>query len=108
MGFRSVVTVDRITEALQSVNDPHMPLSIVKMGMVDSIEIKSGRVEVKLRMPCLSCPGVAVLQDAIRGALLALGGVSEVTIDFGWGRPWSASLVEPEARSIMQAHGLLL
>lgn len=95
-------------EALEKVHDPHLPISIVKLGMVHSVRAEAGRVDIGLRMPCLSCPGVTVLQRRIEDELQTLDGITTVNVDFGWGRPWDAALVEPEARSVMQAHGLLI
>lgn len=109
MGRRAVVTVEQIVDALMLVDDPHVPLSIVRMGMLDSVNVSdTGAVEIVMRMPCLSCPGVAVLESKIAAALSSFEGITAVKVDFGWARPWNVELVEPEARAVMKEHGLLL
>jgi metal-sulfur cluster biosynthetic enzyme len=103
-----MVSVERIMEALENVHDPHLPISIVRLGMVDTVETSAGHADIGLRMPCLSCPGVTVLQSRIEDELLRIDGIRTVKVSFGWGKLWDATLVDPEAQSLMKEHGLLL
>lgn len=104
-----MVTVEEVMEALEAVHDPHVPLSLRSMGMIETVEIEAGpTVRIQLRMPCLNCPGVSLLHRRIEDAVSRLSGAPKVRIDVGWDRGWNVDLVEESARNAMREHGILL
>jgi ATP-binding protein involved in chromosome partitioning len=70
-------TVERLTAALATVNDPEIKRPITDLGMVDTLEVdEAGRVRVTVLLPVSGCP----LKDTIdRDVRRALGGVEGVT-----------------------------
>lgn len=101
-----MVTREEIEGALEQVHDPHVPVPIAKMGMLRGIDIaKDGSVKVELGIPCLGCPGVSMLRQSIKDAVLKLDGVSSVTIDEGWHHEWDTGMIAPEARAFMKQYG---
>lgn len=102
-----VLTEAAIRAALESVNDPHVPVSLRRMGMLREIDIEAGGVvRVQLCIPCLGCPGIGMLRDNIEQAVGALAGVSRVVIDEGFHLRWSRDMVEPETRALMRDNGI--
>lgn len=102
-----MVTEQEIREALSSVNDPHIPVSIERMGMLRGIEISAdGLVSIELGIPCLACPGVSMLKQSIVDALTNLRGVTGVRVDEGWHHDWSTQSIEPLARQQMRRFGI--
>ena len=101
------VTESKVRAALERVNDPHIPVSLRSMGMLREIEIEAGGVvRVQLCVPCLGCPGISMLHDRIREAVLALDGVTNVLIDEGFHLRWSRDMVEPATRQLMRDNGI--
>ncbi len=100
------MTVDEIREALEKVNDPHVPVSIRRMGMLRDIAIEDGVVHVQLCIPCLGCPGVSMLHGNIERALLDLPGVRSVVIENGFFLPWSRDLLDDETKTLMRTNGI--
>jgi len=101
------VTVQEVREALLAVNDPHIPVSIESMGMIREIRISgNGVVDVELAIPCLACPGVAMLKQAIRDAVGGLEGVSGVNVLEGWHHDWTTQAIDPLARQQMRRFGI--
>lgn len=93
--------------ALSAVHDPHVPVSIERMGMLRGIDIDAdGRVTVELGIPCLACPGVSMLKQAIVEAVGSIPGVIGVTVDEGWHHAWHTGMIAPEARVFMQRYGI--
>jgi ATP-binding protein involved in chromosome partitioning len=70
-------TVERLTAALATVNDPEIKRPITDLGMVDTLEVdEAGRVRVTVLLTVSGCP----LKDTIdRDVRRALGGVEGVT-----------------------------
>ena len=102
-----MVTEANILQVLRGINDPHIPVSLERMGMVRGATVsEGGAVTVKLTIPCLGCPGTFVLKSEITEALMALNGVNSVRVDYGWHHDWSRDKIDPEARQLMSDHGI--
>lgn len=100
-------TREQVIEALEAVHDPHVPVSLRRMGMLGEIEIGAdGVVSIEVCIPCMACPGAAMIREDIRAAVAALDGVSEVRVEEGWHLPWSREMIEPEVRALMRANGI--
>lgn len=96
-----------VVEALEAVNDPHVPVSLRRMGMLREIEIhENGTVNVQVCIPCMGCPGAGMLRENVREAVMALPGVTDVVIEEGWYLPWSRDMIEPEVQDMMRANGI--
>ena len=101
------MTVREVQEALLTVNDPRIPVSIESMGMVREVRIsESGVVDVELAIPCLACPGVSMLKQAIKDAIGRLEGVSGVNVLEGWHHDWTTQAIDPLARQEMRRFGI--
>lgn len=102
-----MVNEQDIRRALSVVNDPHVPVSIERMGMLRNISIDArGLVVVELGIPCLACPGVSMLKSEIVNVVGRLAGVTHVEVDEGWHHQWDTSMIAPEARIFMQRNGI--
>lgn len=100
-------TVDDVKTALEAVHDPHVPVSLRRMGMLREIEVRDdGVVHVQICIPCMACPGASMLREGIRDAVMKLDGVTDVVVEEGWHLPWSRDMIEPEVREAMRANGI--
>ena len=98
---------DAIMQALESVHDPHVPVSLRRMGMLREINItQDGIVNVQICIPCMGCPGVGMLRENIRDAVIALPGVIDVIVEEGWHLQWSRDMIEPEVQDMMRVNGI--
>lgn len=100
--------VDRETVvcSLEHVNDPHVPVSLRRMGMLDAVIVQDGLVTVRVTVPCLGCPAVDTLKDQIRQTVGALDGVRSVRVETLWGAQWQRQDVDPTAHPILRKYGL--
>ena len=98
---------DDVAAALEAVNDPHVPVSLRRMGMLRDIDVAGdGTVRVAVCIPCMGCPGAGMLRESIRDAVMTLDGVTGVVVDEGWHLPWSREMIEPEVQEMMRANGI--
>ena len=96
-----------IMQALESVHDPHVPVSLRRMGMLREINItQDGIVNVQICIPCMGCPGVGMLRENIRDAVITLPGVTDVIVEDGWHLQWSRDMIEPEVQDMMRVNGI--
>ncbi|WP_141014097.1 Mrp/NBP35 family ATP-binding protein [Nocardioides sambongensis] len=80
----AVPTVDQVTEALATVNDPEIKRPITELGMVDTVEVREdGVVDVRVLLTVAGCPLKDTINRDVTAAVSALAGVSDVRIDLG-------------------------
>lgn len=93
----------KVWNALSSVYDPEIPVDIVNLGLVYSVEVieqKEGGACVNVRMT-LTAPGCGMgphLMAEAEAGIAALEGVSEVNVDFVWDPPWNQDMMTEEAK----------
>ena len=77
------ITNDDVIEVLRPVEDPELHRSIVDLGMVRRVDIALPLVTVAIDLTIAGCPLRAEINNRVAGAVKALDGVEEVTIEFG-------------------------
>lgn len=109
MTLNQVDIAAEVRFALRDVKDPHIPVSLERMGMLRDVSVDAaGHVSVDLAIPCLACPGVSMLKDDIVRAVGHVPGTTGVTIDEGWHHEWHVNMIDPEAQGLMRAYGIQL
>ena len=88
----------RLWSALQDVEDPEIPISVVNMGLIVAIEFSDGIVDIKLTFTAMGCPAMDFIQDDIRERLLQEPDVDEVRIEIVWDPVWTRKMIREDAR----------
>jgi metal-sulfur cluster biosynthetic enzyme len=99
----------RLWTALQEVEDPEIPISVVGLGLIVSIDYREDEraVDLELTFTAMGCPAMDFIQDDIRERLLAEPEVDEVRIEVVWDPVWTRSRIREEARARMRELGLV-
>jgi metal-sulfur cluster biosynthetic enzyme len=92
-------TEDAVREALRSVQDPEVGMSIVDLGLVYRIEVTPSRVHVQMTMTTPACPMGGLITDDAEFAVRAVvpEGV-DVEVELVWDPPWTPALMSDSAR----------
>jgi len=69
----SALTTDVVSEALRQVPYPGLTRDIVSFGMVEHVDVRDGRVDVRLGVHTRDAQALATLQHSIQEALRPLG-----------------------------------
>jgi probable FeS assembly SUF system protein SufT len=94
---------EAIWTQLKTCYDPEIPVNIVDLGLIYSMEIKpqegGNLVEVKMTLTAPGCGmGPSIASDAQR-KILSVPGVTDARVDVVWDPPWSADRISPEGKS---------
>ncbi|HEX8966509.1 MAG TPA: metal-sulfur cluster assembly factor [Chloroflexota bacterium] len=108
VGAGSDATVSRLWAALADIEDPEIPVSVVDMGLIVSIDYAAALRTAHLRITftAMGCPAMDMIQDDIRARLLREPGVEHVHIDVVWDPVWTPHRLSTSARSTMRGLGL--
>lgn len=99
---------DELWDALRTVPDPEMAISIVDMGLVVAAHRADGVAHITLTYTAMGCPAMEMIEDDIRAALLALPGVSVVEIETVWEPVWTKSRLSADGRDALMLQGVAL
>jgi probable FeS assembly SUF system protein SufT len=95
---------DDVWAQLKTCYDPEIPVNIVDLGLIYSLEIKpqeggGNLVEVKMTLTAPGCGmGPSIASDAQR-KILTISGVTDAQVDVVWDPPWSAERISQEGKS---------
>ena len=99
----------RLWTALQDVEDPEIPISVVGMGLIVSLVYAAPdrAVDLELTFTAMGCPATDFIEDDIRERLLQEPEVDEVRIEVVWDPVWTRSRIREEARATMRGLGIV-
>jgi metal-sulfur cluster biosynthetic enzyme len=97
----------RLWRALQEVEDPEIPISVVGMGLIVSLTYDAGVVDLQLTFTAMGCPAMDFIQDDIRERLLREPDVEEVRIEVVWDPVWTRARIREDARATMRSLGIV-
>jgi metal-sulfur cluster biosynthetic enzyme len=98
----------RIWEALATVEDPEIPVSVVDMGLIVAVDYDEPTRAAKLRITytAMGCPAMDMIQDDIRARLLREPGIDQVDIEVVWDPIWTPQRLSAAARTTMRDLGV--
>lgn len=97
-------------EALGTVQDPELPVSIVDMGLVYDVDVDAAsqgvHVVVEMTFTSMGCPAMGMLKSDVREALGSLDDVRSVRVVTVWDPPWTTDRLTQEARDVLRVAGV--
>ena len=94
---------EAVWEQLRRVFDPEIPVNIVDLGLVYSMDIEKRpdnayKVNVAMTLTAPGCGmGPAIAEDA-RNKILLVPGVSDAEVRITWDPPWNQSMISEEGK----------
>jgi metal-sulfur cluster biosynthetic enzyme len=99
----------RLWDALRTVEDPEIPISVVGMGLIVSLAYRPAerRADLQLTFTAMGCPAMDFIEDDIRAALLADPEVDAAAIEVVWDPVWTKDRIRADARATMRRLGIV-
>ncbi len=97
---------ESLWRALEEVNDPEFPMSLVDMGLVYGVRRQGGCVHVDISFTAMGCPAMDMIFDDIRARLLQEPGVESVEIETVWDPPWTKARLSERGRELLLSWGI--
>jgi probable FeS assembly SUF system protein SufT len=94
---------DALWEQLRKVYDPEIPVNIVDLGLVYSMEVEKSpdsafKVNIAMTLTAPGCGmGPAIAEDA-KGKILLVPGVADADVRITWDPPWNQSMISEEGK----------
>jgi metal-sulfur cluster biosynthetic enzyme len=95
---------EAVWDQLRKVYDPEIPVNIVDLGLVYSMDVEKLRpdnaykVNVAMTLTAPGCGmGPAIAEDA-KGKILLVPGVGDADVRITWDPPWNQSMISEEGK----------
>jgi len=97
---------DELWEALKTVFDPEIPVNIVDLGLVYSLESHEReegdhRVDMQMTLTAPGCGMGPVIAEDAKVRLQSVPGVAEAEVDIVWDPPWNQDMITEEGRMVL-------
>jgi metal-sulfur cluster biosynthetic enzyme len=97
----------RLWQALEEVEDPEWPISVVDMGLIYGLAYAQGRVDIKLTFTAMGCPCMEFIIGDIRQRLLEEQDVRQVAMEIVWDPPWTRKRLTAKGLKKLRSWGIV-
>ncbi|RUM49246.1 MAG: putative Fe-S cluster assembly protein SufT [Marinomonas sp.] len=94
------IVEDQVWQALDSVYDPEIPISLVSLGLVYKVTVDQAEKQVAIQMT-LTAPGCGmgpVLVSDVKYRVAKVPNVADVHVELVFDPPWSREMMSEEAQ----------
>ena len=92
------ITETQVYEAMRTVYDPEIPVSVVDLGLIYDVKIIDDWVGVKMTLTAPGCGMGGAIANEIRQRVLEIPGVHEADVRIVWEPQWNPSMMTEEAK----------
>jgi AdoMet-dependent heme synthase len=85
----ALVTRETVMQALETVLDPELGMSVVDLGLIYDVTVDQGRVAITMTLTVPGCPIHDSMSEWVRQAVSRIADVSEVGVTITFDPPWT-------------------
>jgi metal-sulfur cluster biosynthetic enzyme len=89
------VSEPAVMQALDTVLDPELGMSIVDLGLVYDVRIRDAVVDVTMTLTAPGCPIHDVMPEWVRTVVMRVPGVESVDVTLTFEPPWTPDRIRP-------------
>ena len=97
----ATLTEETLRQALRTVKDPELNLSISDLGLVYDVVVEDGAVHIRMTLTSPGCPAGPQIMNDIHKTLRPVEGVKDVDIEIVWEPYWTPEQIDPKIRAMM-------
>ncbi len=97
----AAVTEDDVIEALKEVYDPEIPVNVVDLGLIYSVEVEDGDVHVEMTLTAQGCGMGPYIAQQAEWRIAEVEGVEDVQVDVVFDPPWSPDKITEDGKRLL-------
>ncbi len=97
----TVVTKEHVLGALKDVFDPEIPLNVVDLGLIYSVEVEDGDVHVEMTLTAAGCGMGPYISQQAEWRIAELEGVEDVKVDVVFEPQWSPERISDDGKKLL-------
>ena len=92
---------DTVMEALRDVFDPEIPVNVVDLGLIYSVEVSDGDVHVEMTLTAPGCGMGPYIAQQAEWRIAEIDGVEDVQVDVVFDPPWTPDMITEEGKALL-------
>jgi metal-sulfur cluster biosynthetic enzyme len=103
-----MVTAADVRDALSEVYDPEIPVNIVDLGLVYTIDVdeEMDSVHVEMTLTSMGCPIADSIKRNVTTAARSVEGIQDATVELVWEPPWSPEKATEDGKAQLESMGI--
>ncbi|MGM0605277.1 MAG: metal-sulfur cluster assembly factor [Halobacteriota archaeon] len=99
-------TEKAVWEAVWTVEDPELPVSIVDLGLVYDVTVEDETAEISMTLTYSGCPARELLVGDVETAVESVPSIRSVDVSLVYSPPWSTDHITGAGRDALTEYGL--
>ncbi len=95
------VTKEKVLEALKEVYDPEIPVNVVDLGLIYSVDVADGDVHVEMTLTAAGCGMGPYIAQQAEWRIAELEGVEDVQVDVVFEPQWSPDRISEDGKKLL-------
>lgn len=94
-------TSEEVFAVLSEIYDPEIPINIVDLGLIYTVDVVDTTCSIKMTLTSQSCPEARNIPEMMKAKINAMEGIDGTEIEIVWEPMWSPQLISEKGREIM-------
>ena len=92
---------DEVMDALRDVYDPEIPVNVVDLGLIYSVEVEDGDVHVEMTLTAAGCGMGPYIAQQAEWRIAELDEVEDVQVDVVFDPPWNPDMITDDGKRLL-------
>ncbi len=97
----STLTKEDVLEALHDVFDPEIPVNVVDLGLIYSVEVDDGNVDVTMTLTFAGCGMGPYIAQQAEWRIAEMEGVEDVNVEMVFDPPWTPDQITEDGKKLL-------
>ena len=96
-----VLGQEMVIEALKDVYDPEIPVNVVDLGLVYTVEVADGDVHVEMTLTAPGCGMGDYIAQQAEWRIAEIDDVEDVQVDVVFDPPWTPDMITEDGKRLL-------
>ena len=101
MADTQVLGQDSVMEALKDVYDPEIPVNVVDLGLIYTVEVADGDVHVEMTLTAPGCGMGDYIAQQAEWRIAEIDDVEDVQVDVVFDPPWTPDMITEDGKRLL-------
>ena len=97
----SEVNSAQILEEIKKIYDPEIPVNVVDLGLIYSVEVSEGDVHIEMTLTAPGCGMGPYIAQQAEWRIAEIEDVEDVQVDVVFDPPWTPDLITEEGKQLL-------
>jgi len=92
---------DEVIEALREVYDPEIPVNVVDLGLIYTVDVADGDVHVEMTLTAPGCGMGPYIAQQAEWRIAEIDEVEDVQVDVVFDPPWTPDMITEDGKRLL-------